>query len=64
MKFVLSPVHEVSEEEREILLQFQSALDSACREVMECDLCPLEEFCRHYADAPQVLEELVDILKI
>lgn len=64
MKFVLSPVYEVSEEERKILLQFREALSNACYEVANCDLCPFNEFCWHYDGVPQILQELFDILKI
>ena len=62
MKFVLSPVHKVSEEERKILLQFREALNNACHEVANCDLCPLHDFCQRWDGAPEVLEELLDIL--
>lgn len=63
MKIALAPINHITEAERDTLHDFQAALDAACGEV-ECDTCRLNDFCRAYADAPQVLAELLEIVQI
>ena len=63
MKIVLTPINHITEAERNVLHEFRAALDTACGEVV-CDTCPLNDFCQAYADAPQVLNELLEFLQI